>query len=334
MSAPAPSEAARPKRDARVETYRLLLMLGIVLLHAITMSPYPDEKPLWLTDILRSAVNGFVIITGWYGVRFAPSKVVRLFALLGYSVAVQWLAGRFFGAEPLGTTPWFLYAYLFMMLLAPLVDAVLARTDNRHLASVFVPFALLLLWSGALETPTFAESTPETPGLGSYTGLTLLGCYVVGRLARRFALDEKIPTPALLISWAALLWLVQDGWGNYASPYAYALALVSFLAVKRFAPAIPGVRFIAPSLFVIYLLHTNEMGYRVIRFLERFFRETHGLSYGATITLTALTIFVGAFALDLPRRALAALFRPILRAASRLLDDTYTRLIGALPQKV
>lgn len=190
------------KRDVEVELYRCALMLGIVFLHTITFSPYVAERPTWLANILCSCVNGFVIISGWYGIRFRPSKILRLLSVGVYAILFQ-LIVRYCGIDiTITTTPWFLYAYLFMMLLAPLVDTVLEKVDNKVLLSVFMPFFVLLTWSASVDMPIIGSYIPTTKGLGSYTGLTLLGCYVIGRLARRFELDQKFSTKKLLFSLA------------------------------------------------------------------------------------------------------------------------------------
>ena len=83
---------AKPKeRDGNIEVYRVTLMFGIVSLHCLTAGEY--NKP-WLSNILLSCVNGFVFITGYFGLKFAPSKIVRLvctsifcgFCTIGYGL--------------------------------------------------------------------------------------------------------------------------------------------------------------------------------------------------------------------------------------------------------
>lgn len=70
-------------RDNNIELFRALLMLGICVLHAITMCGHPNQ---WLSGPLSACVDGFVFISGYYGVKFKSSKIIKLDALGIYCV--------------------------------------------------------------------------------------------------------------------------------------------------------------------------------------------------------------------------------------------------------
>lgn len=65
-------------RDARIELYRICLMIGIVFLHVGYMTTGSFS---WQNNIFRWCVDGFVLISGYFGVRFSLKKVVRLYAV-------------------------------------------------------------------------------------------------------------------------------------------------------------------------------------------------------------------------------------------------------------
>lgn len=82
--------AQKKPRDTSVELYRVSLMFGICLLHSITFS---DHVRPWMANVLLSCVNGFVLISGWYGMRFAPSKILRLYGVALFAAVVAVGAG-------------------------------------------------------------------------------------------------------------------------------------------------------------------------------------------------------------------------------------------------
>ena len=74
---------SKQPRNASIECYRVLLMLGICLLHSITQGPYNKD---WFifgvagpSKLLATCVNGFVFISGWYGIRTNFRKIARLY---------------------------------------------------------------------------------------------------------------------------------------------------------------------------------------------------------------------------------------------------------------
>ena len=70
-------------RDNNIELFRTLLMLGICVLHAITMCGRTNQ---WLSGPLSACVDGFVFISCYYGVKFKHSKIIKLYALGIYCV--------------------------------------------------------------------------------------------------------------------------------------------------------------------------------------------------------------------------------------------------------
>lgn len=327
--------AQKKPRDTSVELYRVSLMFGICLLHSITFS---DHIRPWLANILLSCVNGFVFISGWYGMRFAPSKVLRLYGVSLYAalvvVGIQWISAGSFQGVPSGLlsvwrvcrTPWFLNAYLFLMLLAPVVDAALDRLDNRQLPSVLAPFFILTFgWSFGTGLPILSDLLPKAEGLGSYTGLTLLCVYVVGRLCRRLG-AKRAPVKWLFVALVPLLVLTAVGLGEYASPFATGLAMVTFLLFRH--TTVPTslsrvVVYLGPSMFAVYLLHTNSVGISFLIDIQRALLDTGYVPLYLAFVLSALAIFVASVVIDMLRRAFCLVTRPLLSALCHSLDTLY-----------
>ena len=114
------------KRDTAIELYRVMLMFGICLLHAIGNSAEPK---VWMQNILASCVVGFVFISGWFGIKFTWMKIAKLYGIglycaLVYGLVASWgepqylLSAAKLGFFKLTHGFWFLHAYALMMCLA------------------------------------------------------------------------------------------------------------------------------------------------------------------------------------------------------------------------
>lgn len=106
---------------------------------------------------------------------------------------------------------------------------------------------------------------------------------------------------ALPILWTA----TAIGLGDYNSPVAFALAAVCFLLFMRLCiPSKLGalVAWLAPSMLSVYLIHTNEVGYRFIARMERWLAGTFNMPPFLVCIIGASAVFVLAVGLDLPRR--------------------------------
>ncbi len=331
------------KRDDAVELFRVSLMFGIVLLHTMTFSSY--ESPDWLWRILHSSVNGFMIISGWYGIRFAPSKILCLLGVLLYAMLFEFIGlwimddlsmDRLYSfIEFYKKNPWFLYAYIFVMLFAPLMNVIFEMFERKRLIYVFAPFFLLLLWSAVADMPKLGRVFPTTSGIGSYTGLTLLGCYVIGRLARLFQFDVKVGSRKIF--WGMFIVLcgliIVSRMGYYASPFAMLLGLTVFLIFKRLSISNGLARlvgFIAPSMFSVYLLHNNRVVCFTgggINLLQKFLVEDCGITGYSMFLFSAILIFMLAIVFDIPRRVICKLLARQMNAFKVFIDSRYDRLL-------
>ncbi len=329
-------------RENSVEFYRVALMFGIVLLHSMTFTPYLDLRPSFVWNILLSCVDGFVIISGWYGMKFAPSKALRLFGVSIYATCVVFCGLFIYGFFADKTIVesliwfvksvkgyWFLNAYLFLMLLTPLIDAVLDKYDNKQLIPILAPFFILSFgWSGGHDMPLIGRFLPRSPGIGSYTFLTLLCCYVVGRLARRFEFDRKVSTRTLVLSLPLLWFFAGMGAGDYSSPFAVGLGLVSFLLIKRIPIRQSCWRLLGPSMFAVYLLHTNKLGIGLLRSCERMIYESCPIPFILVLFASALLVFAFFVAMDAPRRGFCRLFGRSIRRFCDWIDSWYAQVLS------
>jgi len=208
------------------------------------------------------------------------------------------------------------------MFLAPLANLVV-EIDKRHLQQIVTPLLILCFgWSYFIQMPVVRRyPMPSTPGLGEYSGVTLLGIYIVARLFRRFEIDAKVSGRVLVVIAIPSLCFSWLGFAAYNCVFTLALAIVAFCLFKRWHPTkcmisflSPICTFLGPSLFPIYLIHSHRMTSIWLQRIEDVLLQH--VSFGVEF-LTAVVIFGGCLILDMPRRLIVYLFR-------RLRDNYFT----------
>lgn len=323
-------------RDGNIELLRVVLIFFICMIHAVG---YVDARWChWLTNVSFVGVLGFVLISGFYGMRFSAAKVIRLEGVaVGCAVTVVAAAaisdsfglsaclppfGKAWGSEVLALFKgyWFVHAYVLMMCMAPLVERVFADAQSspqgrRAALSACVPFlAMVYGWSFAMLIPVVQNLVPRTQGLVPFSGVTLFAAYLVGRLYRVFDWDNLLKGRWLLPSAVACAFVSSLWYGlfaRYNSPFLLVFAVGLFWTFRRvrvsagFASALG---WLTPSVLSVYLLHCNPYGYRAFAFLEERVRACLDWDYAVFFVL-ATVAFVGGFLLDVPRRLIVRFIR-------------------------
>lgn len=238
------------KRDPAIELYRIFLMLGICVLHAAYATVGSFH---WLNTGFAWCVDGFVLITGYFGCRFNFRKVLALYltALWCGVIVVSgwwcfaksdicskaWLQSVGFMDIPNWSCRdvvfevakclnlWFLTSYVLMLCLVPLVNTTLDAIWRGDVnIKVLIPIlGAVFVWGLAMELPICHRWIPRATGLGSFTALTLTACYICGRLFRHYENQLVLKVKTLFIGLAILLLIdtLGYGWfGHYTSPFA------------------------------------------------------------------------------------------------------------------
>lgn len=322
------------ERNASIELYRVLLMLGICVLHCITLG---TKRAHPLAGVLMCCVPGFVFISGWFGIRFSPSKVIRLFALglwcACVKIGLNWLLG---GQAQSGDYLrqvlelwtngfWFLNAYVALMFLAPLVNVAVSAVGGGKTMIYLLPLLILVFgWTYLTGAPVVHKlSWPLTPGMGSNTVLTLLGVYAFARICCVARVHERLKNRHLVLIALVCLPLVAFGFGNYHSLFSAALALAGFVWMSRVN--LPNglcqfVLWLSPSMFAVYLLHSTRYGFEVIERLQDALR----LPLVPCAILTGMIVFGACVLIDSIRRCICI---PLNGALLGRIDRLYARIV-------
>ena len=298
------------KRNLGVELFRIVCMLAVCMQHAVHFSNTGAkgfEGRFW-----NFGVVGFALITGYYGVTFRGSRVVKLWLTAIICSAVSLFVGTSLGFEGgyinLLCNNWYLNGYTVLILLSPVLNAALDNffsfgvREKTRVAIIAV--ISLVCWSWFQELYGVRDFVPKVAGMGRQSFMTLVYIYLAGRFLHQYEMPQTISKHRLLIMAACLLLIPILG--NYTSPVTILFTVLLFCLFERADVSEQCekiINLIVPSLFAVYLLHTNTIGFDLIsRYCDCLIGLgiARYLSYG----ICALSVFVVCLVADIPRRLL------------------------------
>lgn len=298
---------------------RLVFMFMICMVHAVGCDS--SRWTHWLTNLCYSGVLGFVLISGYHGIRFSWFKVLKIEGVgVGCALTVVTLAAF---CDPAAFSPshfvqevlrlfqgyWFIHAYVVVMILANL-------SNPQTLKSVFPVIIAVYVWSFLAHLPGARKLFPSTPGLEFFSGITLFAVYLIGRLYRQQDWDAKLKLrwvlPVMAVCGLVVASVIPptNTWcgilARYNSPFLLGIAIGLFWLLRRL-PSIAAPRFVkslqwlTPSVLSIYLIHTNDYGHAALAGLEKALANV-GLKGIAAYLVMAMMAFLAGLLLDIPRR--------------------------------
>ncbi|MBE6404412.1 MAG: hypothetical protein E7040_00140 [Lentisphaerae bacterium] len=311
-------------RESGIELYRILLTLGVVIIHSS-----------WTTQTYRMlewSVCGFIFISGFYGVRYRLSKVFLLFVTAYISAGISYLiftpltGGNIHLFSALkyaaynGGDYWFVGCYAVLLLVSPILNEILEKHCDIKQWKWWIPLLILGLWSWAIDwrfhrvfeliLPQYDYGFGRTLGLGAFSPVTLILCYIGARFCNKYQ-DHKIFSKKWLLFTAMLILIplvsLSFFFSRYSSPFAFAVAACGFFLFKgiRLPAWISRILFfIAPSSLGVYLIHCTSLGFDFIRATKTELTTVMHFSKWQSHLLIVLMIFSMCFCADLIRRFL------------------------------
>ena len=318
------------QRLSNIEFLRLLAMLYVLIVHADFSTfgaPTMEElaaRPVcvfvqyWFECFAICCVDVFVLISGWFGIRFSLNKLwAFLFQVVFYSLGLFLLAVAITPEKSLtleglksiflfnGSDYWFIKAYLILMVLAPMLNAFCDYASRRELRTILIAYFIILMIYGWLE-PASVHFTMNGCTALSFVGLYLLGRYLKMYRPKLTNYNRRIyavvyVVACLVMFFMCLLFLSQgvrvtldSRLLNYGSPLVIlsAVALLLFFSKWTFANKV--VNQAAKSCLAVYLLHCN---YFVCPIYKDLTLKAHQLGWGVVV-LFVLAVFVLAIMVD------------------------------------
>ena len=318
------------QRLSNIEFLRLLAMLYVLIVHADFSTfgaPTMEElaaRPVcvfvqyWFECFAICCVDVFVLISGWFGIRFSLNKLwAFLFQVVFYSLGLFLLAVAITPEKSLtleglksiflfnGSDYWFIKAYLILMVLAPMLNAFCDYASRREFKTILIVYFAILMVYGWLE-PASVHFTMNGCTALSFVGLYLLGRYLKMYRPKLTNYNRRIyavvyVVACLVMFFMCLLFLSQgvrvtldSRLLNYGSPLVIlsAVALLLFFSKWTFANKV--VNQAAKSCLAVYLLHCNYFVFPIYKDLTL---KAHQLGWGVVV-LFVLAVFVLAIMVD------------------------------------
>ncbi len=274
-------ESTGNSRRSGFELLRILAMVFILVVHVDGASlGFPDFRTVWSSgDWWRMAfeamaitgVNLFVLISGYFTIRLTSRRLVNYLIMCAFYAwgifAVHCFAvpGYFTMAHALRALAvfshsdlWFVRDYLFLMLLAPLLNGGLdaLRRIPAHLIGVVASLIVINCWFG------WWQSGQVNPA--GYNLMQMIMMYVLGYFMRCLSI-EKFPWWASASLWlastAAIVWMSASMPPTrafaYNQPMVIAASCALFALFARLKFSFGVVNWVASSTFAVYLIHKD-----------------------------------------------------------------------------
>lgn len=263
------------ERQSNFELLRILCMMGVLVGHVlITLYQEQIHSQDWslvnqarvlLLNACAVGVNGFVLISGYFGITLSLGRVMRYwgqclwYAILGFLlVGGSWLSLLFPVSE---SGLWFVICYFALMLISPLLNAGLSALADKELYKAVGALLFCDVYLG------YVHQTPALSADG-YDVFHLICIYCLGGLIARKQIS--LPHAGWWCIACFLLMTVLHGIKMVWSPMAviYSLhhnapmlilaSLLAFLwAKEQKMPQSRMVNWVAASVFAVYLIHCN-----------------------------------------------------------------------------
>lgn len=358
-----------PQREGRqsgFELLRIVAMIFILILHVdhlsfgfpstqeIAASPFSAFLRTWLETIAVVAVNTFVLISGYFGIRLRADRFMGLlfqsvFYIMGVYlvlVAIGWevfsvahFARCLSPLDPSGG--WFIPVYIGLMLLSPILNTFVAQTGEKNLLGVIM--ALLLMQS------VFGWGIDHLKVSAGYSLFSFILLYLIGQYIRlypeTFATKGKTSLylgiylgiallnaliPYLASTLPLLFPSAPRNLGNngtitaitlaYSSPLNIIGAVCLFITFSRLKIQSHLINWVASSVLAVYLIHCNE---HLIHHFIAFVRQLSLYPTGTFLVYLLgflIVVFIGSILIDQVRKILwGAIFFPLLDKIRSLL---------------
>lgn len=320
-------------RFANMELLRIVSMLFILILHANGSLGVPDLNNCYFTATFRVfieslaiiAVNIFVCLSGWFGLRFSIAKLSSLlFQVFFYSILCFCLFCTISPDKTLtlegiksiflfnGDDLWFVKSYLTLYILSPFLNSFIKTASKKEFE------VLLIVWGGMQFIYGWFQDASISFAMNGTTGLSFAFLYLLTRYVKIYKYDEKANNSVLkyFITYVSIalittmmvviyfmlsgdmLWVGNSRLWSYANPLFIVSALIVVLLFTNLKIRSKFINWISISSFSVYIVHCNTFVYpyygKTIKLIAEYSDDYTFLSVFAFIIL----VFVACILID------------------------------------
>ena len=323
-------------RNSNIEFLRIFCMLLIISGHIVMahtnhlLDTFDEVYGLFWCGACSVAVNTFVLITGWFGIKFQWERLLRLdmqvvfysVGLLTVAVALGWhqisVRTDIFYLFPLLTKRyWFVTSYAVLYLIAPLLNQWRDSMSKQQYGRVLVGgFLLVYVWptvSFLFNAPQFINDSGY--GIVNFSYLYLLGCYLrrhfVSNKSSAFYWGGYFLASVLLFacqySLSKMLGFEFTSWISYNTVFVLLGAVCLFMAFERMSFSSSVVNYLAKPCLAVYLIHLHP--YVWGNFCEAIgVDDCHGWRYMALLILLPVAVYLSCSIIEIGRMRLFGRF--------------------------
>lgn len=271
------------KRESGIELLRIVLMLLIMNLHSffsLEILTWSDVSLGVAFDYFREslgicAVNAFVLISGYFSIRLKPKSVLSLIFQIYFWILLVYagllVVGKldfrprdlFARLNCLFNSYGFIWRYLVLMLLSPVLNAFVEKVDRKHLLYFIIIFFSVEAYAEFLKCPEFN---------GGYCVMHFCGLYLLGRWLNgckhigSWRAGGWYLLITVLIAIAALAYKIIGNvesssfkmfMGMYNNPLIVLQSVMLFMCFRDMHFSNKSVNWVSGSVLAIYLLHMH-----------------------------------------------------------------------------
>lgn len=301
-------------RNMTIEYLRVIFIFLIVLLHILWTdygggyllpSNHSTEAyiQLGLTNLTSIGVTGFVLISGYYGVKLKISRILSLwiqtttYALISALVIYAIWEGSFIKRTidaPLMLFDgcwWFVTDYLILMLLSPFLNAGLNILNKRQLLLVISVLSFIMY--GAEWFHAKDASMPL---------LLFFNTYLVGRYIKLYPIKFVLKFKYLIFIIGLFLLIVEpitlhaiglDGKMKFVSGNFNVLVLITDIALLQICLSQQKMgkgNFLTRNVLAIYLVHESEFGRRILH--ENIFYDGRAIDFVFILSVVVIVVVI------------------------------------------
>ena len=344
INIPSPSKG---QRNSSIELYRIIATFAVLIVHfnGWFVGGMPENFDISNPSAFRTGqmiieaatcicVNMFVLISGYFGIRFRLYSFVSLclklllifiplyIAYAIYANNFSW-GGFNYQFRVISRAGWFIQCYVMLMFLSPLLNSFVKEYDRKIL-----PWCIVLLfiefWFGCVMSVQLGRDNSFAIESG-YSVIHFVLIYMLGRCIYLYQ-DEltSLRRNIWVIVWiiCTLIICVMHILGikfvwDYASPIVIASSVASFMPFLYRAYTNEKINWIAKSTLAVYIIHSDTPVIKLLRKIDNQLLEDCTYShYLLEISVVIVLVFFACIVYD---KLCGIVINPVLKRLSPIL---------------
>lgn len=271
-------------RESNFELLRIVSMLMVLLMHVCSqvkggeagLSFANAQFSHLVNAVCNTGVSCFVLISGWFGIRFKASRLVDLIVIsVVFTFALSCVQNGFSDIKALMTPvldlfkyqKWFLACYVVLYCIAPYLNSYMEKTERKEWYRLLITLYILIGF-----VPTLFQSPNGSIIHNSGKQIAyFVFLYMLGRYMRKYH-DVDVPRRNLfaILGGSTLIMMAnylcadlfhtpRPNLVGDSSPFILASALSIFYLFRSLHFRSWLVNYMAGSVLVVYIIETFRM---------------------------------------------------------------------------